>query len=61
MSTNPKLTQEQEEIRLSGLRILARIIARHYLSNPELYPAPEGNDGPDDSRGTENSKEEDRP
>ncbi len=61
MSTNPRLTQEQEEIQLSGLRILARIVARHYLSNPELYPVPEGNGGPDNSSGMENSKEEDPP
>ena len=32
-----RLTREQEEMRLQGLRILARIIARHYLSNPGLY------------------------
>ena len=25
---------------MEGLRILARIIARHYLANPELYPSP---------------------
>ena len=23
---------------MNGLRILARIIARHYLANPHLYP-----------------------
>ena len=23
---------------MEGLRILARIIARHYLAHPELYP-----------------------
>ncbi len=33
-----RLTREQEEMRLQGLRILARIIARQYLSNPDLYP-----------------------
>ncbi len=36
------LTGEQEEGRIQGLRILARIIARHYLEHPELYPAPRG-------------------
>ena len=25
---------------MGGLRILARIIARHYLAHPELYPQP---------------------
>ena len=25
---------------MDGLRILARIIARHYLTHPELYPLP---------------------
>ncbi len=32
-----KLTNEQERQRQEGLRILARIIARHYLANPHLY------------------------
>ena len=27
---------------MEGLRILARIIARHYLAHPELYPSPPG-------------------
>ena len=25
---------------MDGLRALARVIARHYLAHPELYPAP---------------------
>ena len=33
-----KLTDRQERRRIEGLRILARIIARHYLANPLLYP-----------------------
>ena len=33
-----KLTDRQERRRIEGLRILARIIARHYLTNPHLYP-----------------------
>lgn len=33
-----RLTKEQDKMRLDGLRILARIIARHFLSNPDLYP-----------------------
>ena len=32
-----KLTDRQERQRMEGLRILARIIARHYLANPHLY------------------------
>lgn len=32
-----RLTAKQERQRIDGLRILARIIARHYLSNPHLY------------------------
>lgn len=27
---------------MEGLRVLARVIARHYLAHPELYPAPTG-------------------
>ena len=40
MSKNKKLTRTQERRRIDGLRILARIIARHYLAHPELYPSP---------------------
>ena len=29
---------------MDGLRILARIIARHYLAHPELYPQPVDDD-----------------
>ncbi len=32
-----KLTKNQERRRIEGLRMLARIIARHYLVNPHLY------------------------
>ena len=32
-----RLTERQERRRIEGLRILARIIARHYLANPHLY------------------------
>ena len=31
------LTDEQERVRLEGLRILARMIARHALANPDFY------------------------
>ena len=43
--SNVPLTSEQEEMRLNGLRILARIIARHYLSNPSLYPGDAAGNG----------------
>ena len=45
MSKKQRLTQSQERRRIEGLRILARIIARHYLAHPELYPDPRGEDG----------------
>ena len=32
-----RLTERQERRRIEGLRMLARIIARHYLANPHLY------------------------
>ena len=32
-----RLSPKQERQRVEGLRILARIIARHYLANPDLY------------------------
>ncbi|MDE2940187.1 MAG: hypothetical protein OXR67_14925 [Chloroflexota bacterium] len=38
MSRKRRLTKDQECQRMEGLRILARIIARHYLAHPELYP-----------------------
>ena len=37
MSTQQRLTDEQERMRIEGLRILARIIVRHYLAHPEKY------------------------
>ncbi len=40
LSRKRKLTRNQERQRIEGLRILARIIARHYLEHPELYPQP---------------------
>ncbi|MDE2933878.1 MAG: hypothetical protein OXS47_08420 [Chloroflexota bacterium] len=38
MKEHHRLSDEQEQQRLAGLRILARIIARHYLAHPDLYP-----------------------
>ena len=37
VSSKRRLTAKQERQRIEGLRILARIIARHYLANPHLY------------------------
>ena len=37
VSSKRRLTPAQERRRIQGLRILARIIARHYLANPHLY------------------------
>ena len=37
MDLSAPLSEAQEEQRREGLRILARIIARHYLEHPELY------------------------
>ena len=38
MSTRQQLSDEQERMRLEGLRILARIIVQHYRAHPEKYP-----------------------
>ena len=46
VSRKRNLTPKQERRRIEGLRILARIIARHYLANPHLYPSGAGGDGP---------------
>ena len=40
MSRKRSVTLDQERQRTDGLRVLARIIARHYLAHPELYPQP---------------------
>ena len=45
MSRKRKLTPRQERQRIDGLKILARIIARHYLGNPHLYHEDEAGDG----------------
>ena len=42
MTQEHRLTDEQEQQRLEGLRILARIIARHHLAHPELYRGTSG-------------------
>ena len=45
LSKKKGLTRSQERRRIEGLRILARIIARHYMAHSELYPDPKGPDG----------------
>ena len=45
MSKKQNLTAKQERKRIDGLRILARIIARHYLANPRLYHKDSAGDG----------------
>ena len=45
-----KLTDRQERQRIEGLRILARIIARHYLANPHLYRNGADGDGSQSAR-----------
>ncbi len=42
MSTKQRLSDEQERMRLEGLRILARIIVRHYQAHPEKYASSAG-------------------
>ncbi len=37
METQQRPHDEQEGARIEGLRILARILARHYLAYPEKY------------------------
>ena len=51
MNQKPKLTGEEEDGRIQGLRLLARIIARHWLEHPDLYPPPaDDSDGGDQGR-----------
>ena len=42
MKKQQRLSDEQEQLRLEGLRTLARIIARHHLAHPDLYPSVSG-------------------
>ena len=56
MNKRRGLTGDQEHGRIEGLRLLARIIARHYLEHPELYPAPGGDiDGGTDRVGRDDA------
>ena len=45
MSRKKRLTPDQDRQRIEDLRVLARIIARHYLAHPDLYPDPSGVEG----------------
>jgi hypothetical protein len=47
--SDPRLTKEQERIRLSGLRILARIIARAHLRSLIAEEAARSGSVPDSS------------
>ncbi len=53
----PHLTREQDELRLRGLRALARLIVRAHLARTAAGPAP---NGATPERGGEPSREEDR-
>ena len=59
MTRKRRLTEDQERQRIEGLRILARIIARHYQAHPELYPqtvdAGGGGEGVGNAKGQEDA------
>ena len=55
----PPLTAAQEEMRLRGLRILARIIARRHLADAEVLPTSSRTD-PNERRHRSDLKEVDR-
>ncbi len=65
MSTRQRLSDEQERMRLEGLRVLARIIVQHYHAHPEKYAgraAQEPEDTPVNGRPTaegERAREDD--
>ncbi|MCY3504975.1 MAG: hypothetical protein OXI51_05150 [Chloroflexota bacterium] len=40
MSTERRQTDHHEELRIEGLRALARVIVRHALANPDREPDP---------------------
>ena len=63
MEERSPLTAEQEELRQDGLRILARIIARHYAAHPEIYEGADGAqlDGGRDGAGCEDDPDIGRP
>ena len=52
MKTTQPLTDEQERMRLEGLRVLARIIARHALAQTAAKVSAAGADRPSGSAET---------
>ena len=52
MKTTQPLTDEQERMRLEGLRVLARIIARHALARTAAKGSAAAPDHPSDSAET---------
>ena len=58
MSKKQRLTLEHDEIRLRGLRILARMIARAHLDSLAGEPAGQGDEG---TAGGGNADREDPP
>lgn len=52
MKTTQPLTDEQERMRLDGLRVLARIIARHALAQTATTESAAAADRPSDSAET---------
>ena len=52
MKTTQPLTDEQERMRLDGLRVLARIIARHALAQTAARESAAAPDRPSDSAET---------
>ena len=59
MKSQRHLNDEQERVRIEGLRILARIIARHYLAHPDLYPSVSGEGHEDPSLDSQRGDAED--
>ena len=53
MKRQRALNDEQERVRVEGLRILARIIARHTLARPELSEGGRRDEGPEPPPGDE--------
>lgn len=53
MKRQRALSDEEERVRVEGLRILARIIARHALARPELSEGTCGDEGPEPPAGDE--------
>ena len=59
VSAKPRRNDAQERQRMEGLRALARVIARHYLAHPELYPVPNNDSALVQADGNADRKEAD--